>query len=80
MIEIPRAADDFSRWGTYRPARYKVIRSDEKQTALMACPECGKVFSLRDHQIDPNGVVSPSVVCAANCGFHDFVRLLNWSG
>jgi hypothetical protein len=44
----------------------------------MKCPGCGKFQSLGDHTIASDGTVTPSVVCAYGCGFHDFVRLIGW--
>lgn len=36
-------------------------------------------FALLDHEIADDGTVSPSVVCPWDgCGFHEFIRLLDW--
>lgn len=44
---------------------------------LLTCPGCGYEAFL-DHDVAPDGSVSPSVVCPMDCGFHDFVRLEDW--
>lgn len=49
-----------------------------KRSAMVCCPGCGKIASLTDHAIDPDGTVTPSLVCPFECGFHDLVRLLDW--
>lgn len=51
----------------------------ENRTALMSCPECGKICSLSQHIIQPDGTVTPSVVCPREgCTFHDYVKLEGW--
>lgn len=51
----------------------------DKRTAIMTCPGCGNIESLRDHHIDDDGVVTPSVECSYNhCEFHDEVKLIGW--
>lgn len=49
------------------------------KTAIMACPQCGYVASLRDHTINALGEVDPSVDCP-NCDFHNYVTLNDWTG
>ncbi len=53
----------------------------------MTCPGCGLAATLRrswgaeagrkyaGHKINAAGVVSPSVICAHGCGFHEYVEL-----
>ena len=54
--------------------------------------KCGGLFTLCDHTIDNEGYVNPSVVCPTGdpkaegyvegtekCGWHVFIRLLNWT-
>ena len=48
--------------------------------ALVSCPKCGKGMSLSLHTIAADGTVSPSLVCPYQCGFHDFVKLVGWTG
>jgi hypothetical protein len=46
------------------------------ETVHVACPKCGHWMSLRAHNIDHDGNVTPSLVCVhAPCAFHDTVRL-----
>ena len=48
-------------------------------SALVCCPGCGKINSLGDHTIDPDGTVTPSLVCPFDhCEFHDFVKIADW--
>jgi hypothetical protein len=45
----------------------------------MACPS-GHVLTLREHSIEEDGTVVPSVVCPnTGCRFHNYVRLVGWS-
>lgn len=55
---------------------------------VLVCPVCGGSGTLVHlshpehggrHQIADDGTVSPSVVCALDCGFHEFVRLEGWT-
>jgi hypothetical protein len=52
-----------------------------QQFALATCAsghECA--LSGRVHRVAADGVVAPSYVCpVAGCGFHVWVRLLDWS-
>jgi hypothetical protein len=48
--------------------------------AELSCSH-GHAISLRGHTISADGGVSPSVVCLSpGCGFHDYVRLKDWTG
>jgi len=75
MTDVPKA--DLSKSG-------KLGWSRDGACVLMRCPN-GHISSLvagseHAHIILPDGVVSPSVVCPREgCGFHESVRLLNWS-
>lgn len=44
---------------------------------FMRCPN-GHVSSCDGHTIMVGGKVEPSVVCSAACGFHEYLRLLDW--
>jgi hypothetical protein len=45
----------------------------------MACPKCCLIAML-DHDVAPDGTVTPSVECAKEgCSFHENVRLLGWA-
>lgn len=53
---------------------------DGKKTAMVACPDCGKLSTLQGHEITSIGVVKPSLMCPHDkCEFHDFVQLIGWS-
>ena len=42
------------------------------------CPDCGGVGIL-SHEVNSEGVVSPSLVCPYDgCSFHRFVKLEGW--
>lgn len=61
------------RWG---PGK----KEDGTITALVKCPECDRHGSLSNHDIDKDGVVSPSLVCGYDdCNFHENVKLERWS-
>jgi predicted RNA-binding Zn-ribbon protein involved in translation (DUF1610 family) len=49
------------------------------RSASFTCPICGQTAVLIDHEIAPDGTVSPSVVCPHDgCGFHEFIQLDGW--
>ena len=61
--------------GTYR----KVQHAGGFYYALLSCPVCGRVSSLKDHTVEENGEVNPSVVCGyEGCTFHEWVTLIDW--
>jgi len=41
------------------------------------CPQCNYCAALQ-HEIAPDGTVTPSVECPSGCGFHTNVRLTGW--
>jgi hypothetical protein len=46
----------------------------------MACTY-GHLLTLREHSIEADGMVSPSVLCPEpDCTFHAYVRLEGWNG
>jgi hypothetical protein len=48
--------------------------------AIVSCPRCGFSCSLRSHDVDAAGVVTPSLVCPNDgCDFHDHVTLEGWA-
>lgn len=76
---------DFKRWtGQNRwaldPGEYRRVILDGNTTGRVACPVCGGIGSLDDHEIDEQGNVTPSLVCPhPPCPFHaNPVRLLEW--
>lgn len=48
-----------------------------RERVYVVCEGCGVAGSLGSHEVAADGVVSPSVSCAA-CGWHVFVRLDDW--
>jgi predicted RNA-binding Zn-ribbon protein involved in translation (DUF1610 family) len=59
---------------------WKELETEDKTSASFACPGCGEVGTLEDHEILGDGTVEPSVDCPAACGFHDMVTLEGWHG
>lgn len=51
--------------------------------AVLACPTCGKPLAIGPgatiHEINPAGLITPSVVCPRACTFHAFVQLESWA-
>ncbi len=61
--------------GRWEPAG----KANGNRSAMLSCPDCGRLGYLGDHEIDPNGLVNPSVACPTKgCGFHEYVVLENW--
>lgn len=57
------------------------IRSNDgmQKIALMCCPKCGTVGSLKEHEITPIGIVRPKVMCVDEvCGFDEWIMLDSW--
>ena len=62
------------RWGRIKREENGVAR----RILLVSCPRCGTVGQL-DHEVDENGVCTPSVQCpSATCDFHDNVQLADY--
>lgn len=73
MLVIPRYSgpEPGSDKLTWQPSR------DPRYRAYIWC-DAGHLSGL-PHDIDDDGAVTPSVVCAKpDCPFHDFVRLAGW--
>lgn len=64
--------------GEWRRGRVGTMQGEQRITALVSCPGCGKTISLSKHGINPDGTVSPSLICPHGCGFHDFIKLEGW--
>ena len=64
----------------YKPGTWRFWDSGPRgKTAAFVCPICGTLAMLIDHEIAPDGTVTPSVVCPTEgCDFHEFVRLEGW--
>jgi hypothetical protein len=76
VIDIPRTTSDLQQGGCWwatvenNPLTYVIV---------MRCPECNQISDLDDHNIDSDGVVTPSLICPReHCDFHEMVRLLDW--
>lgn len=67
-MHIPRGDPEIDR-GRWKPKRKDV----GDRSAALSCPACGKDIDLQNHEVDPNGIVSPLVGCP--CGFLDHVVL-----
>lgn len=51
----------------------------ERRTAMMTCPECGRINSLDGFQIGSDGVVRSTFSCVhRGCDFKDQVKLVGW--
>jgi hypothetical protein len=78
---IPEATDPQGCWGPKVPGGcwHGGRKSDGTRTATLQCPGCGKVASMSQHTIEPDGTVSPSAVCPyEGCTFHQWIRLEGW--
>lgn len=80
-ILIPRAEswDDAEGRSDY-PVYIPVSRSKDdggSLSAIVFCPDCKNAGFLKDHTIEGDGTVSPSILC--QCGWHVWARLLDWS-
>lgn len=61
------------------PGSWKLIMQDSRMVVRVACPGCGVKGTLLDHEIAPDGTVSPSLLCPDACGFHEEVQLEGWN-
>lgn len=82
MIEVPRFVG--KRFEEPPLSWHPFKDSDGYFGAIFTCPNghTGTLVSTRSgtHEIDDQGVISPSVVCDIDgCTFHDHIRLLEWS-
>ncbi len=76
-MNIPRDPGDATAPG---PWWRLVINKEGKKSAWLRCPN-GHFGSLWDHQIAPDGKVSPSVQCPEKgCSFHEVIQLEGWEG
>ncbi len=50
-----------------------------KNRVLISCPGCGTEAGI-DHDVADDGIMTPSLVCPNNCGFHEHVKLVGWGG
>ncbi len=72
MLELPKALN-----ADWQPLTWHSYRAlDGKQTAYIN--DGNDYLNLKNHTIDSDGTVHPSVGCPV-CGFHEFVKLLGWN-
>lgn len=67
-------ASPAGRWWYEGPEHHRIV--------VCCCPECGvdSTMALAVHSVANDGTVSPSYVCPhAPCGFHQAVRLGDWT-
>jgi hypothetical protein len=76
VITFKRGTDRFDMTPlTWWPVR---IYGRERKTANIVCSQ-GHPGLITEHDIAPDGTVSPSVVCTTEgCSFHDYVKLEGW--
>jgi hypothetical protein len=58
--------------GQRKPGQYWpciAVGDDSPNYAIVYCPECGKPFSLNNHQISVDGVVQPMAQCPNTYSF-----------
>ena len=49
------------------------------EEVLFVCPNCGYKNSLKEHEIDDDGLVFPKLDCgASSCGFNQYIELKGW--
>jgi hypothetical protein len=78
QIEIPHGRG---------PGHWQRILVDElgdhpKWAAIVWCPECGRGLFARNHTIDGNGQITPSLGHPTEyppCGWHTSPKLLDWA-
>jgi hypothetical protein len=76
-------------WRYHRPLRGPPEYPEDSRRGVTIVCACGREAVLRSmdkradgtfgHAIDPDGTVSPSIVCPHQCGWHVMGRLLSWS-
>ena len=58
---------------------WRAVMLDNERTVKFDCPKCHETGYLTDHEISADGVVTPSVQCAAEgCEFHENITLAGW--
>lgn len=53
---------------------WRIVLIEGSWVVKFKCPKC-KIEQQIDHEISDLGVLTPSVLCGAECGFHDSVFL-----
>lgn len=77
MTLLPRSQGQSDR----HSGRWWPVHTQGRLAVGASCPDCGRILLLDqpDHRIAPDGAVSPILVCPYDCGFHEYVRLEDWS-
>ena len=66
--------------GTWRAVQFSGKPGEPDYRIKVSCPMCGTEAGLDEHEIDGDGVVSPSVECPAlGCQFHEHIVLEEWA-
>lgn len=64
---------------TSTPGTWRQLDDQGKRSASINCPQCGRGGTLTDHEIAPDGTITPSVVCPhPGCSYHDMGKLDGW--
>jgi predicted RNA-binding Zn-ribbon protein involved in translation (DUF1610 family) len=62
-----------------KPGTWKPLIDAGRVSATFACPKCGEIIFLTDHQIEEGGIITPLVICRTEgCGFHENIILEGW--
>lgn len=78
QIEIPHGRGK----GHWNRVIVDELGDNPRWGAIVWCPECGRGLFARDHKIDGNGQISPSLGHPTEyppCGWHTHPRLLDWA-
>lgn len=79
LVEIPRGKGR----GTWQRVLFHTPEPEYRPfwSAIVVCPECGKLLNAVNHTIAPDGQVTPSLGHPAEyppCGWHTNPKLLGW--
>lgn len=78
MIEVPKIVRDATNWPVEVPCWERIIGDATK--AIIWCGNGHLATTSAQHTIDPEGKVSPSVVCPREgCTWHEWVKLVGWT-
>lgn len=77
IIEYKKAEPDTKEPQTWRmPTQYE---AECGAKVLICCRGCGRWTTVRTHQIDRDGIVTPSLVCPmTGCTEHVWGKLIDW--
>ncbi len=74
MMRAIHAGDPTQEWGRWYEWRGEMFR-----TAIVSCPECGRLASLAGHEIMASGRVFPAVRCPQHgCPWEEAIKLEGW--